>query len=688
MAAEHIGPYELHGVLATDAMTRVWHAWDPAFKREVAIRELVFDPQTAPLVREEMGERFVDEARKEALLQHSGIVTTYAADVWDGRPALVMELVEGETLADALRRGRLRPSNAIAILDQLLDAIGYAHSRGAVHCDIKPDNIIVTPAGTVKLDGFVVARFSGPSLQGTQGTPGYMSPEQASGLPTDERSDLFTLGVVGYEMLTGNNPFGRTDGTDAATLIQRTMHEAIPAMPDIVVEGLSVDPRPAIMSALATYPADRPQTTDEFYALLHGHSLVQGFIPSAQVAPDARPSNLQISAMGGRQAATQTGGSTGGAEGMGDAVDASLKAGRLVDGEGFVSSVQPGSHSFAPAAAYNGAAQAARAVPRKGMPVWLPYALAGCIALMGLAFVLGTAFGNRGAGVGSEGAADTGAQTIVSDAAEDDTLAEHEQTGSADVSVRENLSEYSWDELKAIAVAIENCQSATEAYAVAEEYNLVDFTGSFYSASKSIDMNDGQSLTVKLVGIWHDDADTASGKAGLTFLADNAVYRHQMSNKTTMPGGWQESKLRAWLSSRLYQQFPTEVSSHFLPVYKRTNNTGVSASVTSVTETIDMLWVPSLVELTGPLNWEYYSHPENRDAYNAIFNAEGEQYAAFEQAGIISDSANHVLDFGEPWWTRSSAPASSRSRYVGSDGDPAQYGDANQNLAVIVGFCL
>lgn len=688
MAVQHIGPYEVRGELGSGAMARVWRGWDPTLRREVAIKEPLFDEHLSPGLREEMGRRFADEACTAARLQHPGIVTIYAADVWDGRPAIVMELVEGETLASVLKRGRVEPHDALMVLDQLLDAIGYAHSQGVVHRDIKPDNIFITPSGTVKLGDFGIAHSDDPAASnGTMigtilGTPGYMSPEQAAGQPADERSDLFSVGVVGYEMLTGNNPFGLTAGADATTLIYRTVHEDTPTMPDFAVEGLPTDVRPAIMSALSKHPTGRPQTASEFQALLHGRSPIQGFIPSAQVTQEAP--------LGAYQPGISNAGSAQGAY----TSDVHPYATYPMRQGGMSSPDMPSAEPRSTAGPYQpGPAQMPSGTGSKSMPPWLPYALVGGMAALLLSFALGSALGGRGGGfVTQDTAMETPEPTPYGESPDGPTDGDipsgEEQLGSAGVEIKGNLSEYSWDELADIALAIENCYTSADAYDVAEEYNLVDASGDFYSASKTVDMNDGKTLRVKLVGIWHDEADTASGKAGLTFLADDAQYRHKMSNETTMPGGWEASKLRAWLSSDLYQQFPVELSSCFLPVYKRTNNTGVTTSLNSVTETMELLWVPSIVELTGPLNWEYYSHPENRAAYNDIFNAEGKQYAAFEQAGVIDDGGNAVLNHGEPWWTRSTAPASSRSRYVGSDGDPAQYGDANQNLAVMVGFCL
>ncbi|MBQ9068254.1 MAG: protein kinase, partial [Eggerthellaceae bacterium] len=270
-----LGPYQLLGELGRGAMARVWRAFDPNLEREVAIKEPLFDPSLSGTVLDEMGRRFVAEGRAAAKLNHPGIVQIYAADVYDGRPAIVMELVDGTTLGSLLDSGRLDPPEALSVLDQLLDAVGYAHANGIVHRDIKPDNIFVDKGGRVKLADFGIAHVDDAgatraTVVGTVlGTPGYMSPEQATGSPVDGRSDLFSVGVVGYEMLAGDNPFN-PDGADSTTLLYRIVHEPAAQLPDAATAGLPADLRPAIMAALSKDPANRPQTAAAFSAMLHG----------------------------------------------------------------------------------------------------------------------------------------------------------------------------------------------------------------------------------------------------------------------------------------------------------------------------------------------------------------------------------------------------------------------------------
>ncbi|MBP3893808.1 MAG: protein kinase [Atopobiaceae bacterium] len=308
---DRIGPYELRGELGRGAMARVWRAWDTNLEREVAIKEPLYDSWLSTGVTEELSNRFVAEGRAAARLsQHPNIVTIYAADIWDGRPAIVMELIEGATLSTLLARGALTPQETVSVLDQLLDAVGYAHEHGIVHRDIKPDNVFVTSSGVVKLADFGIAHVDYAAATratvagAVLGTPGYMSPEQAVGRPVDGRSDLFSVGVLAYEMLTGRNPFGIGYDADSTTAIYRIVREPVAELPDSVTSGLQVDLRPAIMASLQKDPALRPQTAREFKAMLHGGTAAENNFPVSSGAttierrPGA-PSWLPYAVVGG-----------------------------------------------------------------------------------------------------------------------------------------------------------------------------------------------------------------------------------------------------------------------------------------------------------------------------------------------------------------------------------------------------
>lgn len=381
-----IGPYELRRELGRGAMARVWRGYDPNLEREVAIKVPLFDRNLPEGVLVEMGRRFVAEGRAAARLSHPGIVAIYAANVWDDTPAIVMELVEGETLASRIARGPLSPDETLAVLDQLLGAVGYAHEHGIVHRDIKPDNIFITYEGRVKLADFGIARIDNgavthATVAGTVlGTPGYMSPEQARGTSVDVRSDLFSIGVIAHEMLTGTNPFGAGVSGDATTLIYRIVHEPAPELPSSVSQALPADIRPAIMAALAKDPDARPQTAEEFRRMLHGEVAASDNQVTASIPATSASQYPQTTPLPRMQTAsvTQT---------------------QQAPVDQFANSVQASSSM-----PYTGASVSApqSAISRQNRPGWLPYALVGCVCTIGLIVALVSALGgNSGGGGGS-----------------------------------------------------------------------------------------------------------------------------------------------------------------------------------------------------------------------------------------------------------------------------------------------
>jgi serine/threonine-protein kinase len=216
-----IGRYEVLGRLGEGAMADVYRAHDPGIGRVVAIK--VLKPEYAR--NAEIGQRFLREARAAGALNHPHIATVHDVGEADGVAYLAMELIEGRPLDAVIEaQGRIPHERVLLLARQLADALGYAHRAGVVHRDVKPSNILLSEDGrTAKLLDFGVARLGDAdpaSLAKTQvgqliGTPRYMSPEQALGLPVDGRADLFSLGVVLYEMVTGRVAFA---GTSLATL--------------------------------------------------------------------------------------------------------------------------------------------------------------------------------------------------------------------------------------------------------------------------------------------------------------------------------------------------------------------------------------------------------------------------------------------------------------------------------------
>ena len=200
--------YELGPVLGNGGMARVHQGMDRQLKRPVAVKVL-----SSPFDRDkEFVERFAREAHAAARLNHPNIVAVYDSGSDDGTHFIVTELVEGETLADLLQReGALPPERVVEIARQVCHALEAAHEKGVVHRDVKPGNVMITPEGRVKVVDFGIARAAGAeSVTRTglvMGSASYLSPEQARGGPGDERSDIYSLGCVLYQMLTGRPPF-------------------------------------------------------------------------------------------------------------------------------------------------------------------------------------------------------------------------------------------------------------------------------------------------------------------------------------------------------------------------------------------------------------------------------------------------------------------------------------------------
>ncbi len=230
--------YELFDLLGQGAMGLVYRARDRELDRIVAIKTI--DPACAGAESGGVGRRLQHEATAAARLTHPGIVTVYDVGLGDGTPYIVMEYFKGRTLAELVAAGPLPPARAVHVVLQVCRALQYAHAEGVLHRDIKSSNIMVDDAWRVKLADFGVARVS--DRDATQagrvvGTPAYMAPEQARGGQADARSDLFSLGVVLYEALTGCRPF---PSDDLATALD---------------EVINLDPVPARERNFAVSPA-------------------------------------------------------------------------------------------------------------------------------------------------------------------------------------------------------------------------------------------------------------------------------------------------------------------------------------------------------------------------------------------------------------------------------------------------
>ena len=224
------GRYTVLGELGRGAMGTVYRAVDPVLEREVAVKTLL--PHLPDEVMAEVRERFLREARSAGRLNHPSIVTIYDVGEQDGVAYMAMELLEGRTLQQMLRDPARLPFASIAeIVAQVADALDHAHRFGIVHRDVKPANIVVSPTGRAKLADFGIAHVTSSSMTQTGaalGSPKYMSPEQILGQPVDPRSDVFSLGVVLYEMLTRRTPFEHGGDSTVFALLYRIPAEAHP----------------------------------------------------------------------------------------------------------------------------------------------------------------------------------------------------------------------------------------------------------------------------------------------------------------------------------------------------------------------------------------------------------------------------------------------------------------------------
>jgi serine/threonine protein kinase len=270
MSIQTVGRYEITGELGRGAMGVVYKALDPTIGRTVALKTMRLDVHG--LDAQEMVRRFQNEARAAGVLNHPNIVTIYDAGERDGIFYIAMEFIEGTTLHEVLAEKRvLATDEVLQLTRQICRGLDYAHSNGIVHRDIKPANIMITGNGTVKIMDFGIAKSGGQVTNTGQvlGTPNYMAPEQVKGRELDGRSDLFSLGVILYEMLTGEKPFV---GQNVTTIIYKIVNEnpITPRDLDVTVHpGLSA----IVTKALAKAPDDRYQTGADLVRDLENYKL-------------------------------------------------------------------------------------------------------------------------------------------------------------------------------------------------------------------------------------------------------------------------------------------------------------------------------------------------------------------------------------------------------------------------------
>lgn len=262
---ESIGRFKVEALLGRGGMGEVYKAFDPTLQRTVAVKTVRPD-----IDRREYLDRLMREAQACARLSHPHIVTVYEAGQIDGVVYIAMEYLQGENLSQVLERKDLSFEDKIRILTQVLEALHHAHGLEVVHRDIKPSNIHLQPDGSVKLVDFGLARMlqadtltaSGNVL----GTPHYASPEQLKGEQIDRRTDIYSTGVMAYEMLSGRRPF-EPDNDSISSVILKVIQEA-PAPMDTDMSRMLPEIEGIVSRAMAKSPAERFQTADEMRAAL------------------------------------------------------------------------------------------------------------------------------------------------------------------------------------------------------------------------------------------------------------------------------------------------------------------------------------------------------------------------------------------------------------------------------------
>jgi serine/threonine protein kinase len=245
----------------------IYQAHDPVIDREVAIKLIRTDLFSSEEQADYL-ERFQHEARAAGRCAHPNIVAIYDFAVYEGNPFLAMEYVDGRNLSQVLAQsGRFAPAAAIAVIGQVLDALGCAHALGIVHRDVKPANILLLADGRVKVTDFGISRLDSSALTQSGsviGTPSYMSPEQCRGYVVDARSDIFSTGIVLYELLSGERPF---TGRSMTEITYRLINEPAPDL-GTKCPGLPVTLVAAVHRALAKEPQERFSSAADMAAAL------------------------------------------------------------------------------------------------------------------------------------------------------------------------------------------------------------------------------------------------------------------------------------------------------------------------------------------------------------------------------------------------------------------------------------
>ncbi|HKW08591.1 MAG TPA: serine/threonine-protein kinase [Candidatus Dormibacteraeota bacterium] len=261
----YIGKYRVKGELGRGGMGAVYLAEQPGLGREVAIKELIQSADPTAL------KRFLQEAQVMARTSHPNLVQVHDMEIQGNVNYLVLEFVKGRSLRDWINQRELPPPQVFAVMHGVLSALDYAHRHSIVHRDVKPENVLISDDGEVKVSDFGIARLTDDSGVGgtatktgtTVGTPQYMSPEQVASSKVDGRSDLYSAGIMLYELVAGQPPFTATEEDGPFTLMAKHV-QAPPRPPSVFRPGLNLDLERVIMKSLAKRPDERYQTGQEF----------------------------------------------------------------------------------------------------------------------------------------------------------------------------------------------------------------------------------------------------------------------------------------------------------------------------------------------------------------------------------------------------------------------------------------
>jgi serine/threonine-protein kinase len=263
----YIGKYRVKSELGRGGMGAVYLAEQPGLGREVAIKELIQSAAADPVALK----RFLQEAQVMARTSHPNLVQVHDLEVMGDANYIVLEFVRGQSLRDWLNRGPIPLPQVFAVMHGVLQALDYAHKHAIVHRDMKPENVLLSDEGMVKVADFGIARLTDDSGVGgtatktgtTVGTPQYMSPEQVASSKVDGRSDLYSTGIMFYELIAGRPPFTASEADGPFTLMAKHV-QAPPKPPSVLRPNLDPALEEAILKSLSKRPEDRFQTGQQF----------------------------------------------------------------------------------------------------------------------------------------------------------------------------------------------------------------------------------------------------------------------------------------------------------------------------------------------------------------------------------------------------------------------------------------